>query len=113
MNLANICWEIVRTHNHWSHGLDNNVPIFHYSDSGVASWYDVALAVGEIGIATGLIKKMAEVNPVKSNTYISKAKRPSFSVLDSSKIKRLLNAKSMHWRKSMIEFFALINRQEI
>ena len=113
LNLANICWEIIRTHNHWSHGLDNNVPIFHYSDSGVASWYDVALAVGEIGIATGLIKKMAEVNPVKSNTYISKAKRPSFSVLDSSKIKRLLNAKSMHWRKSMIEFFALINRQEI
>ncbi len=113
LNLANICWEIVGTHNHWSNTLDNNVPIFHYSDAGVASWYDVAIAVGEIGIECGLIKKMAEVHPVKSNTYISKAKRPIFSALDSYKIKRLLNVKSSHWRKSMIEFFALIDRQEI
>ena len=113
LNLANICWQIIMKHNSLSSDIGMNVPILHYSDSGIASWYDVAIAVGEIGIETGLLKKMAEVNPVKSDTYISKAKRPSFSVLDSNKIKKLLKTKSIHWRKSMIEFFALIDREEI
>ena len=113
LNLANICWQIIKKHNSFICDFDQNVPILHYSDSGIASWYDVAIAVGEIGVQTGLLQKMAEVNPVKSDTNISKVKRPSFSVLDSYKIKKLLNEKSNHWRKSMIEFFALIDREEI
>ena len=112
-NLANICWQIISSHNSWCDDSQNQIPIFHFSDAGVASWYDVAVAVGEIGIQTGLIRKMAEVNPVKSDNYNSKAKRPSFSVLDTHKIKKLLNSKSKHWRKSMIEFLSLIDPEEI
>ena len=112
-NLANICWQIISSHNSWGYDSQNEIPIFHFSDEGIASWYDVAVAVGEIGIQTGLIRKMAEVNPVKSDIFNSKAKRPSFSVLDTYKIKKLLNSKSKHWRKSMIEFLSLIDPEEI
>ena len=113
LNLANICWQIISSHNSWGYDSQNEIPIFHFSDEGIASWYDVAVAVGEIGIQTGLIRKMAEVNPVKSDIFNSKAKRPSFSVLDTYKIKKLLNSKSKHWRKSMIEFLSLIDPEEI
>ena len=48
--------------------ISNEIPnILHWSNLGKASWYDVAIAVGEIGLETGLLKKMAEVNPVKSD----------------------------------------------
>jgi dTDP-4-dehydrorhamnose reductase len=72
-----------------------NAGIYHYSNEGVCSWYDFALAIVE---EAGLNCK---VNPILSNEFKSVAKRPSYSVLDKSKIKENYNLEIPHWRESL------------
>jgi dTDP-4-dehydrorhamnose reductase len=75
--------------------------IYHYSDEGVCSWYDFAEAVVEEA------KLSCKVIPIRSSEFNSAAKRPSYSVLDKSKIKENYNIEIQHWRtnlKSCIKF---------
>lgn len=99
--LAKVCWEII----YKSEEIDfkNNVGIMHWSDSGAASWYDVAIAVGEIGKDLGLIKNKAQVIPVKSEDYKSSAKRPYYSLLDCSLTRKIIDKTSLHWQKELEE----------
>ena len=105
LDLARIClliidnWSDLKKDNSWR----NN--IFHYSEQGVASWYDVAYFVGEIATDLGLIKKPALIQPIKSSEYKTKAKRPQFSVLDCSDSRNILKYKSLHWKESLLELF--------
>lgn len=69
--------------------------IYHYSDEGVCSWYDLALeTVKEAGLN-------CKVYPILSNEYPSAVKRPSYSVLDKSKIKETYNIDIPHWGESL------------
>ena len=71
--------------------------IYHYSNEGVASWYDFAKAIFDInGISVHL-------QPIRSDAYPLPAKRPSFSVLDKSKIKKSLQIEIPYWRDSLIK----------
>jgi len=70
--------------------------IYHYSNEGVASWYDFAKAIFEI---SGVSVK---VKPVKTEEYTTKAKRPSYSVMDKSKIKNMLEIEIPYWRESLV-----------
>jgi dTDP-4-dehydrorhamnose reductase len=71
--------------------------VYHYSNEGVASWYDFAKAIFEInGISVHL-------KPIRSDAYPLPAKRPSFSVLDKSKIKKTLQIEIPYWRDSLIK----------
>lgn len=56
--------------------------ISHYSDRGVCSWYDFAIAVGKIAENYGLIDKQIPILPVTSEAFPTPAKRPHYSVLD-------------------------------
>jgi dTDP-4-dehydrorhamnose reductase len=69
--------------------------IYHYSNEGVTSWFDFATAIFEI-------KGMrCKVNPIPSKNYPTPAIRPSFTVLDKSKIKKAFNIEIPHWRESL------------
>jgi dTDP-4-dehydrorhamnose reductase len=69
--------------------------IWHYSNEGVASWYDFAHAIFQI-------KNMdCHVQPILSKEYPTPAVRPAFSVLDKTKIKTLLDVEIPHWRDSL------------
>jgi len=68
---------------------------YHFSDEGVCSWYDFAY---EIVKASG---GKCEVLPIKTGEYPAKAKRPAFSVLDKSKIKKDFNLKIEHWTEGV------------
>ena len=76
-------------------------PFLHYSNLGIASWYDLSVAVGEIALELGLLKKKAKVVPIFSKDYITKVKRPKFSVLDTSLIYSKLNLPLLNWRESL------------
>ena len=94
--LAKVCWEII------NFGDIKKLPqILHWSDSGVASWYDIAVAVGDIGLELGLIKKKAHVFPIKTINYPTPAKRPKYSVLDCSQTYKELNLKPINWITSI------------
>jgi dTDP-4-dehydrorhamnose reductase len=69
--------------------------IYHYSNEGVASWFDLAKAVFEI---SGL---NCTANPVLSNEFPRPAKRPNYSVLDKSKIRNTVGVEIPYWRESL------------
>ena len=56
--------------------------LYHYSNEGIASWYDFAKAIFEI---SGTVIK---VLPIKTEEYKTRAMRPAYSVMDKSKIKK-------------------------
>lgn len=71
--------------------------VYHYSNEGVASWYDFAVAV---------MKEFhldCKVFPINSADYPTPAKRPFYSVLDKGKIKKAFDLTIPHWRDSLSE----------
>jgi len=79
-----------------------NAGIYHYSNEGTCSWYDFAT---EIINESGL---KCKVIPILSKEYPTAAKRPSFSVLDKSKIKENYGIEIPHWRSSLIKCMKLL-----
>jgi dTDP-4-dehydrorhamnose reductase len=72
-----------------------NYGVYHYSNEGVTSWYDFAKAIFQI---SGLQLKL---NPIPGIAYPTRAKRPSFSVMDKSKIKNTFKLEIPYWRDSL------------
>ena len=101
LGLAKVCWEIVLKNNNKLLINKNEPPILHWCDNGIASWYDLAVAIGEIGLDIGIINKSAKVIPIKTSEYKTIAKRPAYSVLDSSFTRKQLSIDGIHWRKSL------------
>jgi dTDP-4-dehydrorhamnose reductase len=64
--------------------------IHHYTDTGVASWFDFAVAIQRIGFELGLLDKIIPIKPITSAQYPTPAKRPHYSVLDKSSLASVL-----------------------
>lgn len=78
--------------------------IYHFSNEGVCSWYDFAIAIGEMsGVGTTRAKseKLCHIEPCHSDEFPSKVIRPSFSVLDKTKIKNDFGISIPYWRDSL------------
>lgn len=69
--------------------------IFHFSNEGQCSWYDFAKEIFEI------CKISTTVNEIKSSQFLTKAKRPNFSLLSKKKIKNTFNIEIFHWKDSL------------
>jgi dTDP-4-dehydrorhamnose reductase len=100
--LAAACWRAIGV------GLEpdaeGSLPrILHWSDAGVASWYDFAVAIGELGTAAGLLERAARVRPLTTADYPTPAKRPSYSLLDCSSSRAALGLEPLHWRAALAE----------
>jgi len=76
--------------------------IYHYSNEGVCTWYDLAEAV------ISEVRSECKVFPVLSEEYPVVAQRPAYSVLNKSKIKETYNIDIPHWRKSLSECIKLL-----
>lgn len=87
----------------WAAATSKESGIYHYSDFGVASWYDFAEAIQEIGLEFGLLDKAIPIQPIKTADYPTPAKRPAYSVMDTSKIRNELEIESLHWRTALRE----------
>ena len=76
--------------------------VYHWTDEGVASWYDFALAIQELGIDKGLLDIDIPVLPIPSSQYPTPAKRPHYSVLDKQTSREAFaSCKPTHWRKQL------------
>lgn len=75
--------------------------VFHFSDSGAASWYDFAVAIEEEASAMGLLEKRTSVVPIATANFPTPAKRPHFSILDKSDTWAALGAPGPHWRSNL------------
>lgn len=90
IDLANAIFDIIGS---------NNITFgtYHYSNEGVTSWFDFAKAIFDIS------ETKVKVNPIPGSAYPTRAIRPSFSVMDKSKIKNTFNIEIPYWRDSLVE----------
>ena len=86
----------------WRLALGGHAGMFHFTGSGVASWYDFAVAIRDEGAALGLLPaSAARVKPIATEDYPTPAKRPAFSVLDTRATSAALGGTAPHWRHSL------------
>lgn len=76
---------------------------FHWTDAGVASWYDFAVAIAEEAVAHGVLKSLPEVAPIATHEYPTPVRRPAYSVLDKSATHAALGVPQVHWRRRLRE----------
>ena len=82
---------------------NEQVAIYHYTNSGICSWYEFAKAIFKM-------KGMeVMVNPITTSQYPTPAKRPEYSVLGSSNIASFYNVKILKWDDSLENFLQKIN----
>lgn len=74
----------------------SNTGIYHFSNEGVCSWYDFAKMIAEISCRTN-----CKVKPCHSSEFPSKVVRPSYSVLDKTKIKKTFGIEVPYWVDSL------------
>jgi len=75
--------------------------IVHFSDSGVCSWYDFAVAIHEEAVGAGLLNRIVRIVPIATAEYPTSAKRPYYSVLDKAGTWKILGGPAPHWRKNL------------
>ena len=74
--------------------------IFHWTDAGVASWYDFAVAIQEEALAIGLIDRAVPVIPIRTADYPTPARRPAYGVLDKTAT-WAITGPAAHWRTEL------------
>jgi dTDP-4-dehydrorhamnose reductase len=78
---------------------------YHYTNSGVASWYDFAVAIFEevqqLNISLNTPLKIEQVIPITTSEYPTPASRPAYSVLSCARISTLLGTYPPHWRQQL------------
>jgi len=94
-DLAKTCLKILTGAN--SVKISKKGNLYHFSNEGVASWYDFALAIMELG------EQSCKVKPIQTKDYPTLAKRPHFSVLNKMKIKTDFDIQIPYWRSSLKE----------
>lgn len=72
--------------------------VLHWTDEGVASWYDFAMAIQEEAVSRGLLVRAVPVHAIPTSAYPTPARRPSYSVLDKTDTTRQLGTTPTHWR---------------
>lgn len=76
---------------------NENVEIYHYSNEGVLSWYDFAKTIMQMA------NLECNINPIESKEYPTPAKRPHYSALNKSKIKKRFDLNIPYWKDSLKE----------
>jgi dTDP-4-dehydrorhamnose reductase len=97
--LAQACWRMIQR------GVGG---LQHWSDAGAASWYDFAVAIGELAVAQGVLPMAAAVRPIGTEDYPTPAQRPAYSLLDCRATRAALDLPPLHWRAALAEVLARI-----
>ncbi|MGA7932177.1 MAG: dTDP-4-dehydrorhamnose reductase [Kovacikia sp.] len=85
---------------------------YHYTNSGVCSWYDFAVAIVEEADQLGFPRKIQRVVPITTPEYPTPAKRPAFSVLSLKKVTGLLETYPPHWRQSLRKMLVMLKESQ-
>jgi dTDP-4-dehydrorhamnose reductase len=93
-DLAEACLEILSKNDAKINSKGN---VYHFSNEGVASWYDFAIAIMKMGNID------CKVMPIETKDYPTLAKRPHYSILNKAKIKNDFGIKIPYWRDSLVK----------
>jgi dTDP-4-dehydrorhamnose reductase len=89
-SIANVIWAMV--------GRSVPAGTYHWTDAGVASWYDLAFSIAEEAAAINIVPLSVQVLPITSEQYPTAARRPRMSLLDSSATRLVTEIEPVHWR---------------
>jgi dTDP-4-dehydrorhamnose reductase len=93
-DLAELIWQI------YEHELFT-AGIYHWTDQANITWCDFANAIQEEAIAAGLLKKAIPINAITTDDYPTPAARPAYSVLDNTKLAKLVGIEPTAWRENL------------
>jgi len=96
--LAAAIWAVV--------GKDDLKGIYHWSDAGVASWYDFAIAIQEEALSLGILKNAIPIHPIRTDQFPTLTERPSYSVFNNTGSWRDFNIVPLHWRAALRQMLA-------
>ncbi|PID45829.1 MAG: dTDP-4-dehydrorhamnose reductase [Proteobacteria bacterium] len=105
----------------WAHGLAlalwqalkvNALGTYHWTDAGVASWYDFAQAIMEEGVALSLLEQPIDLQPLTTADYPTPASRPAYSVLDKTTTWQALNLSGEHWRVALRKMMTELTQRD-
>ncbi len=96
LDLAKAIAVVIEDYKTSAAGSYTKTGVYHYSNEGVCSWYDFTKMIAEYAGNTG-----CDIQPCHSNEYPSPVTRPSFSVLDKTKIKDTFGLKVPYWTDSL------------
>jgi dTDP-4-dehydrorhamnose reductase len=106
-DIASTISSIIQINDSQIHESTNNMQningIYNYTNSGVSSWYDFAVAIFEEAENLGFPLKVQRVIPITTAEYPTPANRPAYSVLSGTKISTILGTHAPHWRQSLRE----------
>ena len=85
---------------------ESKIGIYNYSNEGVCSWFDFAKMIAKISK-----QNLCDINPCHSDEFPSPVVRPSYSVLDKTKIKEVFDLKIPYWVDSLKLCITSINKQ--
>jgi dTDP-4-dehydrorhamnose reductase len=77
--------------------------LWHWCDSGCASWYDFAVAIAEEAVQQGLLPTAPAIIAIRTAEYPTPAARPAYSLLDKRPTEQLLGMRAPHWRTALRE----------
>ena len=87
--------------------------VFHWTDEGVTSWYDFALAIQQLAVEKGLLESRIPVLPIPSSQYPTPAKRPHYSVLDKTLTRETFSSlRPTHWREQLNAMLDALKAQQ-
>ena len=97
LDLANAIYAILADYSKVCDAVDyTKTGVYHYSNEGVCSWYDFTKMIAEFNGTTD-----CDVQPCHSNEFPSPVTRPSYSVLDKTKIKKIFGIQIPYWTESL------------
>lgn len=101
LDLARLIFDILENSK-----FEGNTGIYHYSNEGVCSWYDFTMMIARMAK-----HDKCEILPCHSDEFPSKVTRPSYSVLDKTKIKKTFGLRIPYWVDSLEECLRNMNRK--
>lgn len=94
----------------WTLDAAGAAGIHHWTDAGVASWYDFAVAIQEEALAIGLLARSVPIVPIRTADYPTPARRPALSVLDKGATWAVTGI-AAHWRVELRLALAMMKEQ--
>ncbi|MGR5269849.1 dTDP-4-dehydrorhamnose reductase [Vibrio astriarenae] len=110
--LAKMIWQLVEGQGTRGKVQEEQAEVLHWTDAGVASWYDFAVAIQELAIEKGMLEKEIPVRPIPASAYPTPAKRPSFSVIDKTTAEQASGVQTVHWRKQLSKMMDELPQQK-
>lgn len=101
--LAEVCWALVRHPE--AQGM------FHWSDAGAITWYEFACGIRDEALSLGLLTAPVTVEPIPTEAFPTKAKRPAYSALDASGTVATLGVAQRPWRAALRDMLVSLAEQ--